>query len=68
MDEQLSTRRMHHILLKVEPLTGDFTDCVSWLLEGSWRFVGVPVPFNQWCSQNIGQGVGMSDPRLILTS
>ena len=33
-----------------------------------WTFVGVPVPFNQWCSQNTSQGVGMADPRLILTS
>ena len=35
MSEKLSTRHMYHILLKVKPLTGDFADCVSWLLEGS---------------------------------
>ena len=35
MSEKLSTRCMYHILLEVEPLAGDFADCMSWLLEGS---------------------------------
>ena len=26
----------------------------------------MPVLFDRWCSQNIDQGVGMSDPRLSL--
>jgi len=30
-------------------------------------FVGAPVPFDGWCSQDIGQGVGMSVPRLSQT-
>lgn len=40
---------------------------------GYWKEVvlevydGVPVPFGRWCAQDIGQGEGMSDPRLSPT-
>lgn len=60
----------YDILFKVQSLTGDFADCLSWLQEGSsaGSLLGVHVPFNRWCSQDIGQDAGMSDPRLNLTS
>ena len=58
------------------------TSCLSFNLSlgilqtmclGYWKEVvlevydGVPVPFDRWCAQDIGQGEGMSDPRLSPT-
>ena len=58
------------------------TSCLSFNLSlgilqtmclGYWKEVvlevydGVPVPFGRWCAQDIGQGEGMSDPRLSPT-
>ena len=42
--------------------------CLCYWKEAVLEVCSLYVSFDQWYSQDIGQGVGMSDPRFSLTS